>query len=672
MFKRSRYNKKVFSYLLPLLVVSTIFERLNIFLPALDFSLKLSLIILPVAAIVLFVKKRLAFNPTFLFPFLALVVLAQVLSIPFSFDPFQSFQVVVFTLLMVGLFYLIVWSVRRGEALTRLVWAWGVGAVAVSIFGFWQFARHLLGQDPTLFFDKWVSAKTLPVATFVQNILGQTFLRPSSTFIDVNTAASFVGVFLILGWVWWLTTKDRRNRMILCGMLVVSFTYFILTFSRTALLGIGVGSVALGFLFLKEKINKKVLWGGILVGLIILVGGLAYFTVSDPARLGSFRERQDYVRATVKMLERTSFIGVGVGNFEPYYTTVIRPRQEHGYSHSILLTWLGELGIFGFAENVLLIGAVFTFIWRRIRTLRYDSSWYKRLSGLLAAFIALVFSNIFHAHYGLEFTWVLLGLVVGGYYLSKNEKWQTVNEKLNILGVGVDNVTMSEAIGRVKGFFKSGKKAYIVTPNSEMIVQARKDPEFAEVLNGADLAVPDTAGLVWASRIWGTPLKEWVAGVDLFVELCAEAARRGGRVFLLGADPGVAEKTARVLRKRYPKLRVAGTFGGDGSSKGDRETVAEVKRGSKGEDIDLLFVAYGHGKQERWIRRNLAKVPVKVVVGVGGSFDYVSGAVVRAPKFFRRLGLEWLYRLVRQPWRIKRQVTLLSFIFLTFRESLKN
>jgi N-acetylglucosaminyldiphosphoundecaprenol N-acetyl-beta-D-mannosaminyltransferase len=666
---------------LPLLVFSTVFERFNVFVPQFDFSLKLFLILLPIVGLILLWKRRLVFNPTFLFPFLVLVILAEVVSIPLSYDPFQSFQVVIFHLLMIGLFYLIVWSVRNERGLTSLVWAWGAGAVVVSVLGFWQFGRFLLGQDPTLFLDGLLGAKTLVATTFTQQFLDYTFLRPSSTFTDVNTAASFVGVFLLLGWGWWLSLGNRRSadsnsrvrtqRLLLCGALVVSFIFFVLASSRSAALGLGVGATLFGFLILREKISKKLLVGGLVLLLSGLVGGLAYLSLTDVARLGSVQERLVYARATVKMLKRTSYAGVGAGNFEPYFTEVIRPYAKTGYSHSIFLTWLGELGIWGVVSNLLLIGVVIFFLWRVLFKLQYNSLWYKRSSALLAGFVALVFSNIFHAHYGLEFTWVLLGLVVGGYYLAKNEKWQAVNEELNILGVRVDNVTMSEAINKVRGFFKSGKKAYIVTPNSEMIVQARKDPEFAEVLNGADLAVPDTAGLVWASRIWGTPLKEWVAGVDLFVELCAEAARRGGRVFLLGADPGVAGKTARALRKRYPKLKVAGTFAGDGSSKGDRETVAEVKRGSKGEDIDLLFVAYGHGKQERWIKRNLTKVPVKVAVGVGGSFDYVSGAVVRAPKLFGRLGLEWLYRLVRQPWRIKRQVALLSFIFLTFREALR-
>ena len=113
-----------------------------------------------------------------------------------------------------------------------------------------------------------------------------------------------------------------------------------------------------------------------------------------------------------------------------------------------------------------------------------------------------------------------------------------------------------------------------------------------------------------------------------------------------------------------------GTFIGDGSPKGDKETIRAIEEASKGEEIDLLFAAYGHGKQERWIKRNLKKIPVKVAMGVGGAFDFVAGEIPRAPKLIQQLGLEWLFRLVKQPWRIRRQILLLPFIALVFKEAL--
>ncbi|NIT04488.1 WecB/TagA/CpsF family glycosyltransferase [Candidatus Saccharibacteria bacterium] len=674
------------TWLLPTLIFSTIFERFNVFLPALDFSLKLSLVLLPVVALILFLKRRLTFNPTFLFPFFALLVVVQILSVPFSFDAFQSFQVVVSTLLMIGLFYLTVWSTREGRDLTRLVWAWGVGAAMVSVLGLWQFFRYVGGQDPTLFFERWVGAKTLPATTFVQSLYGLVgwdvrwtlrlpdhFLRPPSTFIDVSTAASFVGLFLLLGVGWFLSwPKKSRERLFTAVLLIFSSLYFAISLSRSAVLGLLVGTGLLAYLLLRERVSTRKLLVGLATFLLLTVGGGFFVSSLSAERSGSNVARAEYARVAVEMFKKNPFVGVGAGNFEPYCLSVLHPDFEACYSHSIILTWIGELGILGVLANLALIVVTVVFIWRILRNRIYNRALYIRLSALLSGFIALVTANIFHAHYGLDFTWVLLGLASVGYYLAKPSTASS-QQSVDILGVRVDNVTINEAADRVKDLFKSGHKSYVVTPNPEMVVQSRKDKEFKDVLNGADLSIPDGAGLVWASRIWGNPLKERVSGTDLFMELCAESSRRGGQVFLLGGQGGVAEKAAQALKNRYPKLKITGTFAGDGSPAGDSETVSSIRQAVKSptRPIDLLFVAYGHGKQERWIKRNLSKVPVKVAMGVGGAFDFVAGGQKRAPRLVRALGFEWLYRLARQPWRIKRQKALVPFILLTFREALR-
>jgi N-acetylglucosaminyldiphosphoundecaprenol N-acetyl-beta-D-mannosaminyltransferase len=573
--------------------------------------------------------------------------------------------------------------VRSERELDRLVWAWGAGAATVSFLGFWQFLRHLLGQDPTLFFDRWVSAKTLPATTFIQDIFGRTFLRPPSTFIDVNTAASFVGIFLILGGAWWLATKERKFRLALGGMLLVSLIYFGLAVSRTATLGLGMGILVIAYLNLKERISKKVLLSGLGVVLFLLLGGLAYFTITDPARLASLERRESYAQSTITMLKRTNYLGVGAGNFEPYYTQVLRPKKEYGYSHSIFLTWMGEMGILGLAANLFLIGTLIVFLVRAFKNVIRESAWRWKISGLLGGFTALVFANVFHAHYGLEFTWVLLGLIASGYYLAKElnpEGLKSPTLRVDILGVKIDNVAMSQALDRVNNLFRLKEigKSYIVTPNPEMVMLARRDESFRRILNEASLAVPDGVGLVWGSRILGTPLAERVTGTDLFFELCAQTARRGGRVFFLEGPEGLrtSAKAAQVLKEKFPKLNV-GTRIADGSPGNDAETVRQINQ-STTQPIDLLFVAYGHGNQERWIKRNLSKLNVKVGMGVGGAFDFIAGVQVRAPRVVRSLGLEWFYRLTRQHKgrrinRLKRQVfALIPFIFLIFKESWKD
>lgn len=674
-------------WLLPILTFSTIFERFNVFLPKLGFTLKLSLILLPIVGLVLVLKRRLTFNPTFLFPFLLFLILVETLSVVTSFNAIESLHVVIFHLLMIGLFFLIVWNTREGRDLDRLVWAWGLGAAVVSFLGIWQFAQFNWAGHAALPFESWFqSAKTLPPTTFVQTFYGLLpgkvleflaltgpVLRPSSTFIDVTTAASFTGIFLVLGLGWFLSfRKTDLRRAAIAVPIIFSSLYFLIASSRSAALGLAVGMGTFSYLMLRNRLDSRELKRWLAVAAVVFLVGVLFFTFKDPERLGSALTRLEYARAAIAMFEHNPVLGVGAGNFEPYYKQVIQPGAPSGYSHSIFLTWIGELGLLGLVANLSIIAVTAFFLWRIIRSIPYYSSSYIRTSALLGAFIALVFANVFHAHYGLDFTWVLLGMCVAGYYLAK-QQLAVSKKQLAVLGVRIDNVTMEEALEKVKEFFKNGKKSYVVTPNPEFIVAAQKDAEFKKILNNADLSIPDGVGLIWASRIWGTPLDEQVSGTDLVPALCEEAARRGGQVFLLGAAPGVAEKAAAELTRRYPKLKIAGTFAGDGTSAGDEETVSAINQAVKpsSRQVDLLFVAYGHGKQERWIKRNLAKIPVKIAVGVGGAFDYLAAVVPRAPSWLRRLGLEWLYRLVREPWRIKRQLALAKFTFLVFKESFK-
>jgi N-acetylglucosaminyldiphosphoundecaprenol N-acetyl-beta-D-mannosaminyltransferase len=240
---------------------------------------------------------------------------------------------------------------------------------------------------------------------------------------------------------------------------------------------------------------------------------------------------------------------------------------------------------------------------------------------------------------------------------------------MDILGVRVDDVTYAEALARCGGLIAAGAPAYVVTPNPEFVARAQSDGEFRRILNRADLAIPDGGGLLLAARLFGTPLREQVRGTDLCYGLIDRAPAAGWRVFLLGAAPGVAAGAAAALTRRAPGLRVAGTFAGDSSPAGDEETVAAVQRAGR---CDLLLVAYGAGRQERWIDRNLRRVEAGVAIGVGGVLDFMSGRVRRAPAIVRRAGLDWLFRLAIQPSRARRQFTTIPpFLALTFREAVR-
>ena len=242
---------------------------------------------------------------------------------------------------------------------------------------------------------------------------------------------------------------------------------------------------------------------------------------------------------------------------------------------------------------------------------------------------------------------------------------------MEILGVQIGRVTADEATSLVVGMVGDGQRHYIVTPNPEFLVLAHRDRDFKKVLNGADLAVPDGVGLSWASLFLDGRWVSRITGVGFLLGLCAQAEARRWKVFLLGAAPGVAENTAEVLVNRYPGLQIVGTYCGEGSPVFDQQTREAIKERVAGAHIDLLFVAYGHGKQERWIARNLSHLPVSVAVGVGGAFDFISGRVRRAPRWWRWLGLEWLWRFFAEPWRAGRTFNaVVVFPLLVLRERL--
>ncbi len=238
----------------------------------------------------------------------------------------------------------------------------------------------------------------------------------------------------------------------------------------------------------------------------------------------------------------------------------------------------------------------------------------------------------------------------------------------DILGVRLDDVTLAETLDLIDGFVASGQPHLIATTNTEFVMAAQSDGEFRRVLNTAALSVPDGVGLLWGLRLLGMPMREHVRGTDTVERLVERAAARGYSLFLLGAGEGVAAAAAEKLRERHPGLRIAGTYAGSPDPRFDDE-IAEVLRAAG--RVDILFVAYGAPAQEKWISRNQGRLGIPVAIGVGGVFDFIAGRAKRAPVWIRRLELEWLYRLIRQPWRWKRQLALPRFALRVLATRLK-
>lgn len=230
--------------------------------------------------------------------------------------------------------------------------------------------------------------------------------------------------------------------------------------------------------------------------------------------------------------------------------------------------------------------------------------------------------------------------------------------RLNLLGVPVDDVVFHDAVTHACALIPAKRPAVIVTPNPEFVVLAQKNAEFRQVLWKSELSIPDGIGLLLAARILGQRIHEQVRGTDLAYELIRQAVREDWRVFLLGAGPGIAPAAAARLRLTYPGVSIVGTFNGNAAPSGDDLTRAAVAAAGR---VDLLIVAYGAPRQELWMERNLCHLDVGVAIGVGGVLDYMAGSVQRAPLVLRNAGLEWLFRLIRQPWRWRRQIKLVLY-----------
>lgn len=230
---------------------------------------------------------------------------------------------------------------------------------------------------------------------------------------------------------------------------------------------------------------------------------------------------------------------------------------------------------------------------------------------------------------------------------------------VTILDVPVHDVTMTETLDHIGQLIAQGGAHQICTVNPEFIMAAQNDPEFKRILQQSALNVPDGVGVLWAARRLKRPLRERVAGSDLIGEIADRAAQTGWKLFLLGAAEGVAARTAVVWRERYPAINIVGVLAGRAGPEGDEESVARIRAAAP----DVVLVAYGAPKQNKWIDRNLARTGAAVGIGVGGAFDFIVGAQRRAPRWLQRAGLEWSYRLLREPRRWRRQLALPRFVW---------
>lgn len=248
--------------------------------------------------------------------------------------------------------------------------------------------------------------------------------------------------------------------------------------------------------------------------------------------------------------------------------------------------------------------------------------------------------------------------------LNNNFNQNAGRQKLDILGVLIDNLTLSHATNQILKWVDERRQdpaqpyRHVVTVNPEYVMAARKDKAFRELLTAADMVTADGVGIMLAGRILGTRFKQRVTGVALAENIFKAAAQHSLRLFLLGAGPGVAEEAAAVLQKQYPGINIVGTWAGQAAPEGDNESLERIRQAG----AEIVLVAYGMLKQDWWIARNLAMSGATVAIGIGGVLDYKAGRVALAPLWVRKAGLEWLFRLYKEPWRWRRQLALPRFV----------
>lgn len=235
--------------------------------------------------------------------------------------------------------------------------------------------------------------------------------------------------------------------------------------------------------------------------------------------------------------------------------------------------------------------------------------------------------------------------------------------RADILGCYVDLLGFPDVIEKIKAYIKEQEPRHIITLNAEIVYAAQYDQRLKDIINEADLVTPDGIGIVWAARHLGYEIKERITGIDLLYSICQEAAQLNWKMYFLGAAPGVADEAAVKLCQQYPDLKITGTR--DGYFTDDE--IPTIIDSIREQSPQILFVALGAPKQEVWIRQYKEQLGIPICIGVGGSFDVVAGNKRRAPDWMIRLNLEWLYRLIDEPTRIRRQLALPRFVAMILR-----
>jgi len=245
-----------------------------------------------------------------------------------------------------------------------------------------------------------------------------------------------------------------------------------------------------------------------------------------------------------------------------------------------------------------------------------------------------------------------------------------MDEKVRILDLEIDNLTMMETIEKIARLIEKKQNAMIFTPNVHRLVFGKKNKKIEEIYQKADMLIPDGMPLIWASRILGTPLKEKVSGSDLLPLFCQDASKKGYKLFFLGSAPGVADEAKDILMQNYPGLKIIGTYSPPLGFENDTPEIIKITEMIKREKPDILFLGLGFPKEEEFLRKYKDIIQVPVSMGIGATFDFITGKQKRAPLWMQKWGFEWLHRLSHDPKRLWKRYFIGNtlFISLIFKE----
>jgi N-acetylglucosaminyldiphosphoundecaprenol N-acetyl-beta-D-mannosaminyltransferase len=267
----------------------------------------------------------------------------------------------------------------------------------------------------------------------------------------------------------------------------------------------------------------------------------------------------------------------------------------------------------------------------------------------------------------LTFYWLKQQVVQGKNIIYIDEKRQ----KVNLFGVPIDRISCQNVIERFDKFVSQRKPTFVVTPDTLAILRARKDKKYLDITKKADLVTPDGAGILWATVTLDVPLIERITGIDLINKICTAAVEKDYKLYLLGSKNEVIDKAVRNLKDNFPGINIVGYYhgyfdklapNGDKIAKSEKDIIKEIKE----KKPDFLLVGLGVPKQELWIAKHKDKLGVPVCIGIGGSFDVLSGKIPRAPLWMQNHGMEWIFRLIKEPKRLKRVIALPYFMWLIF------